>query len=94
MLLQQTSESLAGRVAYVTLGGRDGSVCVDPRTMDGDYRRYGTVVEIIDVKTGKLRHTTTLAGYPISMVDHAGLAVYSESDDGTPSVAIERIRRD
>jgi hypothetical protein len=67
---------------------------VDPRTMAGDYGRYLTVVEIVDARTGKLERSETLAGYPISIVDHARIALYLESDDGTPAVSLERIRRE
>ena len=62
--------------------------------MEGDYRRYVTVVESVDARTGKLERTETLAGYPISMIDDSRLAIYSERDDGTPSVSIKRILRE
>jgi len=68
-------------------------VAVDPRTMEGDVDRYETVVELVDLPSGKLTGSATFAGYPISLLDGARVAIYNESGDGTPDVSIVPVQR-
>lgn len=69
-------------------------VAVDPRTMEGDVDRYETVVELVDVPSGRLTRSATFPGYPISLLDGARVATYHEAADGTPAVLIERLRKE
>lgn len=69
-------------------------VAVDPRTMEGDVDRNETVVELVDVPSGRLTRSATFPGYPISLLDGARVATYHEAADGTPAVLIERLRKE
>ena len=68
-------------------------VTVNPRTMEGDVDRYETVVELVDVPSGRLTRAATFPGYPISLLDDARVAIYRESGDGTPAVTVQRVQR-
>ncbi len=69
-------------------------VAVDPRTMEGDVDRYETVVELVDLPSGRLTRSATFPGNPISLLDGARVATYHEAADGTPAVLVQRLRRD
>jgi hypothetical protein len=62
--------------------------------MDGDVDRYETVVELVDVPSGRLTRSATFAGYPISLLDGARVATYHEAADGTSAVLVQRLKKD
>jgi hypothetical protein len=65
-------------------------VPVNPRNMEGDKNRYETVIELLDVLSGRLLGSARIAGFPLSLLSGSRAAVYREAEDGTPRVEIHR----
>ena len=88
---QIDARTIAVLIAHPKTGWE--KVTVNPRTMEGDVDRYETVVELVDVPSGRLTRAATFPGYPISLLDDARVAIYRESGDGTPAVTVQRVQR-
>lgn len=89
--VRQVGPDLLGILAGTpTAAWRD--VPFNPRTNEGYFNRFDTVLEIVDIRRDALVAAVRLNGSPISFVSDSAIATYAETSDGFPQVTIWRFK--
>jgi hypothetical protein len=64
------------------------AIPIDPKSFAGTHSWYNTVIELIDVRAGKLIGQVRAAGYPTALMRNRRFAIYRELPDGTPTIEV------